>query len=380
MIPYGRQSINEQDIEAVLKVLRSDWLTQGPSVQEFEEKLAKYCGAGYAVVCNSGTSALHAAFVAAGIGKGDEFIVPTITFPATSNVGLWSGALPVFVDSVNNGNIDSEKIEEKITAKTKAIVPVDFTGRPVDLDKIKEIARKHHLLVIEDACQALGASYDGVKIGAVADLTAFSFHPVKNITTAEGGAVVTSNEKFYKIMKQFVTHGVTKENFENESPGAWWFEQQFLGLNYRLTDMQAALGISQLSRLDSFLEKRRKIVKKYNQAFENIINIRIPEDDTDKVKSAWHLYVIELVGDAKDRRAEVFKKLRESGVGVQVHHVPVHYHPYYERLGFHKGLAPNAERLYEAVLSLPLYPDLTQAEQNYVIEKVLTIVGTVVSK
>ncbi len=375
MIPYARQSINQEDIEAVLDVLRSDRLTQGPKIAEFENNLAKYCGANYAVVMNSGTAALQAAFFAAEISQGDEFITSTLTFPATSNVGLWLGAKPVFVDTLPNGNLDPNKIEEKITEKTKAIVPIDFTGRPVELEKIKEIAKKHNLLVIEDACQALGATYKGEKIGSISDFTTFSFHPAKNITTGEGGAVLTNSEEFYKKMKMFVTHGITKENLEIESPGDWYFEQHFLGQNYRLTDLGAALGVSQLKRLDDFVNKRREIVRKYNEAFANLKNIEIPEKDNENVKSAWHLYVIRLINDLHGKRGEIFKKLREAGIGVQVHHVPTNHHPHFQKLGYKKGLTPVAEDLYENIISLPIYPDLSAEDQDKVINIVKKLVA-----
>lgn len=374
MIPYGRQTIGEDDIEAVVQALRSNWLTQGPLVDEFEKRLAEYCGTKYAVVVCNGTAALHAAYVAAGFKPGDEFITSPMTFVATANAGLWQGAVPVLVDiDPLTGNMDPELIEAKITNKTKAIVPIDYTGRPANLDKIKEIATKHNLLIIEDACQALGATYQNKKIGSFTDLTVFSFHPVKTITTGEGGAIATDNESFYRHMKRFVTHGITKTDFVHESPGDWYIEMQELGMNYRLTDLQCALGLNQLKKIDTFVAKRRELAKQYDQAFADFDYIIRPQLDTADIISAWHLYAIRLTGKLKGRRAEVFKKLREQGVFVQVHHVPVHHHPYYHSLGFSKDSFPLTNDFYENVISLPIYPDLTAEDQQIVIEKIRTI-------
>lgn len=377
MIPYGRQSIDNDDIAAVEAVLKSDYLTQGPAVEEFEKALAAYCDSTYAVVVSNGTTALHAAYVAMDLKEGDEVITSPVTFPATSNAALWQGAHPVFVDiDPRTGNIDAEKIEEKITTKTRAIAPIDYTGRPVDLDRIQEIAKKHNLIVVEDACQALGGSYKGKKVGSVSDLTVFSFHPVKSITTGEGGAILTNNENFYKRMKKFITHGITKTDFENPTHGPWYFEMQMLGNNYRLTDMQAALGLSQLKKLDSFIEKRRALVKRYNEAFQNISAFQTPLPDTQDIQSAWHLYVIELQNEWKTKRREMVEYLRNNGVGAQIHHIPVHLHPYYQSLGFKQGDLPLAENFYNGIISLPLYPDLTKEQQDTVIELVKKFINS----
>ncbi|MDO8626792.1 MAG: UDP-4-amino-4,6-dideoxy-N-acetyl-beta-L-altrosamine transaminase [Candidatus Magasanikbacteria bacterium] len=373
IIPYGRQSIGADDIAAVEAVLRSDRLTQGPKVEEFEQALAEYCGARFAVVTSSGTSALHTAYAAVGLSAGDEIISSPITFPATTNAALWQGAKPVFVDvESKTGNINVDLIKASITSKTKAIVPVDYTGRPVNLAAIKKLAQQHNLVVIEDACQALGATYHGKKIGSISDLTVFSFHPVKSITTGEGGAVLTDNENWYKKMKMFVTHGVTKapDNLTISSPGAWYFEMQLLGNNYRLTDLQAALGISQLKKLDQFVARRRELVTRYSAALADQAAIVTPPADSTSEESAWHLYVIQLQGKLSGQRAEMFKKLQESGVGVQVHHMLSYYHPYYQKLGYLRGACPRAEAWYESIISLPLYPDLTLADQDYVIKTV----------
>ena len=293
MIPYSRQFIDEEDIEEVVKVLKSDFITQGPKIQEFEKKLAKYCGPKYAVVFNSGTSALHGAYFALlGLRKGDEFITSPITFVATANAGLYLGAKPVFVDiEADTGNIDALKIEKKITKKTKLIVPVHYAGHPVDLEKISEIAKKNKLFVVEDACHALGAKYrrqkavsskqnkdkkseDWIKIGSCkySDMTVLSFHPVKHITTGEGGSVLTNNEEFYQRLLMFRTHGITKDSsrftiHDSRLIGDWYYEMQFLGYNYRMTDIQAALGTSQLKKLDSFVDRKRAIADCYNKAF-----------------------------------------------------------------------------------------------------------------
>ncbi len=375
MIPYGRHSINEDDIAEVTKVLRSDWLTQGEKVGQFEKELADYCGVKYAVAVSNGTTALHTAFAAAGIKSGDEFITSAMTFVATSNVGIWQGARPVFVDiDENSGNIDVNQIEERITEKTKAIVPIDYTGRPAELQKIKAIARKYNLVVIEDACQALGAQYRNKKIGSISDLTVFSFHPVKSITTGEGGAVLTDNEDYYKKMKSFVTHGIVKSNFVNESPGSWYFEMQELGQNYRLTDIQCALGISQMKRLNHFIGERRRMAGRYDEAFKDCEKIQIPQSDDNAHKSSWHLYVIRLKGELTKKRNEIFNKMREAGVGLQVHHIPVYLHPYYQKLGYKKGICSKTEAWYGSALSLPIYPDLKEEEQDYVISKLKLIV------
>lgn len=376
MIPYGRQSISSGDVEEVVKILQSDWLTQGPKVEEFEKKLADYCGAKYAVVMNSGTAALHAAYFAAGFKQGDEFITSPMTFVATGNAGLWQGARPVFVDiDQQTGNIDPDKIEAAITSKTKAIVPIDYAGRPADLKRIKAIAEKHNLLVIEDGCHALGASYFEEKIGSVTDMTIFSFHPVKSITTGEGGAVLTNNEGWYKKMKIFVTHGISKDNLVNTSPGAWYFEMQELGQNYRLTDIQCALGISQLARLDSSIAKRRLIMRRYNEELKNIVALTLPPEDSAEIFSTWHLYVVNLKGVFATKRAEVFAKLREANIGVQVHYIPVYMHPYYRRNGYVDTFLPITEQFYNTCLSLPIFPDLSEPDQEKVISTLKIILS-----
>ncbi|MDO8430345.1 MAG: UDP-4-amino-4,6-dideoxy-N-acetyl-beta-L-altrosamine transaminase [bacterium] len=371
MIPYGHQSIDDSDIKAVIKVLKSDWLSQGPKIAEFEEALAKYCGAKYAVIFSSGTAALHAAYFSAGLKSGDEFITTPLTFAATGNAGLYLGAKPVFADIGEDLNLDPEETVKKINSKTKLISVVDFAGLPAKLDELKKIARKHNLVLVEDGCHALGASYKGKKIGSVADMTAFSFHPVKSITTGEGGAVLTDNKDYYEKMKVFRHHGIVRDpsKFKNKSDGDWYHEMQELGFNYRITDIQAALGISQLKRLDKFIKARKKIASAYNQAFKKFSDkIKLPSDSKD-FSSSWHIYILRLKGKLEKKRAEVFKKLREAGIGAQVHYLPVYLHPYYQSLGYKKGLCPKAEEYYETAISLPIFPDLKLKDQQFVIKK-----------
>jgi len=377
MIPYGHQSIDESDIRAVVEVLKTDWLSQGPKISEFENDLAKYCGSKYAVIFSSGTAALHVAYFVAGLKAGDEFITTPMTFAATANAGLYLGAKPVFADIGEDNNLDPKEAVKKITSKTKLISVVDFAGLPAKLDEFKRIAREHNLVLIEDGCHALGASYKGKKIGSVADMTAFSFHPVKSITTGEGGAVLTDNKEYYEKMKVFRHHGIVRDpsKFKERSHGDWYHEMQELGFNYRITDIQAALGISQLKRLDKFIKARKKIAGIYNKALKKFSKkVLLPEDDKD-ASSSWHIYVIKLRGELSDKRQEIFKKLREAGIGVQVHYIPVYLHPYYKSLGYKKGICPKAELYYETAISLPIFPDLSLKDQNYVIENLIKILS-----
>lgn len=369
MIPYGYQSIDKSDIKAVIRVLKSDWLTQGPKIDEFEKKLSEYCGTKYSVVFSNGTAALHAAYFAAGFKKGDEFVTTPLTFVATANAGLYLGAKPVFADIDEDGNLNSGEVEKKITKETRAIVVIDYAGKPARLDKFRVIARKHNLILIEDACHALGAEYKGKKIGSVSDMTIFSFHPVKSITTGEGGAALTSNKDYYEKLKLFRTHGITKSNLKNKAEGDWYYEMQELGFNYRMTDIQAALGISQMKKLDRFVKARKQITLKYKKAFFQYQDVLELPKETEGRSSAWHLYPIRLKGRLAGKRADIFKKLREANIGVQVHYIPVYWHPFYQKLGYRKGICPKAEAFYESAISLPIYPDLKLKDQKFVIEK-----------
>ncbi len=368
-IPYGRQSIDEEDIQVVVDVLRSDYLTTGPKVAEFEQKVADYVGAKYAVAVSNGTAALHIACLAAGIGQGDEVITTPITFAASSNCVLYCGGTPIFADiDVHTYNIAPQEIERKITDRTKAIIPVHYTGQPCDMDVIMEIARKHNLLVIEDAAHALGASYKGKRVGSISDMTCFSFHPVKPITTGEGGMVVTNDEELYRRLVLFRSHGITRdEELLTENQGGWYYQQLELGYNYRITDISCALGGSQMDKLDIFLEKRWEIANRYNKAFKNVQGIKIPQQ-MESCSSGWHLYMIQVMN--KDRK-EVFDRLRAAGIGVNVHYIPVYQHPYYRSHGYSDCCLPNAEEFYERAVSLPIYPALTVEQQQYVIDKVI---------
>ena len=368
-IPYGRQSINEQDIEAVVNVLKSDYLTTGPKIAEFERKVADYTGAKYAVAIANGTAALHAACYAAGIGEGDEVITTPITFAASSNCVLYCGGTPVFADiNPETYNISPEDIERKITPKTKAIIAVHFTGQPCEMEQIHVIAHKYNLIVIEDGAHALGAEYQGKRVGTLSDMTTFSFHPVKHITTGEGGMILTDNPELYQRLKLFRTHGITREEeLLTKNDGPWYYEQLDLGHNYRITDIQCALGVSQMDRLPEFLEKRKQIAKRYNEAFAANEQIQLPYQK-EGCDNAWHLYVIRI---KNGKRKEIFEKLRAAGIGVNVHYIPVYQHPYYRTHGYAEVTCPNAEEYYKECISLPMYPDLKEEEQEYVIEKVL---------
>lgn len=367
-IPYGRQSIDEEDIQAVVDTLRSDFLTTGPKVHEFEQCVADYVGAKYAVAISNGTAALHAACYAAGIGEGDEVITTPITFAASANCALYCGGRPVFADiDPVTYNIDPEDIERKITDKTKAIVAVHYTGQPCDMDAIHKIAKEHNLIVIEDAAHALGADYKGQKIGSMSDMTTFSFHPVKHITTAEGGMIMTNNKELYEKLVLFRTHGITRNpELLSRDEGPWYYEQIDLGYNYRITDVQCALGISQMRKLDTFVAKRREIARRYDQAFEENPNIVIPYQK-EGCNNSYHLYVIQVKN--VDRRF-VFEELRAAGIGVNVHYIPVYTFPYYQKHGYDNMKCQNAEELYDRIISIPMYPDLTVEEQNYVIEQI----------
>lgn len=366
MIPYGKQTIEQDDIQAVVDVLKSDFLTTGPQIAEFEQTVADYVGAKYAVAISNGTSALHAACFAAGIRPGDEVITTPLTFAASANCVLYCGGTPVFADvDPKTYNIDPEDIRRKITDRTKAIIAVHLAGQPCDMDAIHSIAREHGLIVIEDGAHALGSVYKGKKVGSMSDMTTFSFHPVKPITTGEGGMIVTDNEDFYKKMILFRSHGITRDDsIMTRNDGPWFYQQFDLGYNYRITDIQCALGCSQMKKLDRFLARRKEIVARYNEAFADCDNIITPYQLSD-TESGWHLYIVQVKNC--DRR-QVFENMREKGIGVNVHYIPVYMHPYYQEHGYENVHCANAEEIYSHIISLPLYPGLTSEQQDYVID------------
>lgn len=377
MIPYSTQDIADADVKAVTKAIRDPYLTQGPAILRFEQALAKASGTKYAVAVNSGTAALHAAYFAAGVGKGDEVIVPAMTFAATANAALYLNAKPVFADvDLATGLIDPKDAAKKITKKTKAIVGVDYAGRPAPLKELRALAKKHGLAFIEDGAQSLGATYAGKPVGSYADMTTFSFHPVKSITTAEGGAIVTNDKDLYDAMMEFRTHGITKDPKKlTKDEGPWYQEMHALGFNYRITDIQAVLGESQIKRLPAFMKKRRAIAAKYPKLLAKVSGIILPPADLAGQTSAWHLYAIR-VADPKKRRA-VFEGLRSRGIGVQVHYLPVYRHPYYQKLGYKKGLCPNAEAFYAGEISIPIFPKLTDAQQKQVAKTLAEVLRSV---
>ncbi len=376
-IGYGHQYIDEADIQAVVDVLKSDFLTCGPKIEEAEKKLCHITGAKHAVLIANGTAALHAMIFAAGIGPGDEVITTPLTFAASANCALYCGARPVFADiNPETYNIDPQSIEEKITDKTKAVVAVDFTGQAVEADKIRAICDKHNLIFIEDAAHSLGTKYNGKLVGSIADMTEFSFHPVKTCTAGEGGAITTNDDELYKRLVLFRTHGITRaqEIMDKPAEGGWYYQQIDLGYNYRMTDMQAALLSSQLDKLEMFGKRRKELVRRYDEAFsampEIVVQKEIPESDTVR-----HLYIIQLNSDMLTcSRREIFEALQAEGVGVNVHYIPVYSFPYYQKLGYRMGECPKAEHLYERIISIPLYYSLTDAEQDKVIKAVKKVI------
>ena len=370
MIPYGRQNIDDEDIAAVVRVLRSPLITQGPVVEEFESRVAQYCGAEYAVAFNSGTSALHAAMYAAGIKPGDEVISTPLTFVATANAAVYMGAIPVFVDiDPDTFCIDTSRIEEAITPQTRAIVPVDYAGYPVDMDMIKAIAKRHDLIVVEDAAHALGAIREDVPVGKDADMTMFSFHPVKHITTGEGGMILCNEERYWRQLCSCRSHGIERQavNWEYDDEGPWYYEMQELGYNFRMTEIQSALGISQFKKLPNFIEQRREIAARYDAALLDIPWLNLAPQPALVYKHAYHLYPILLDRDID--RKDFFCYMRAHDIGVQVHYIPVHLQPYYQRnFAYGRGDFPVAEEIYAREVSLPIYPGLTEPDQAYVIQ------------
>ena len=373
-LPYGRQTIDKEDIQEVTRTLSSDFLTCGPKVREFEEKFATYVGSKYAVAVSSGTAALHLACIAAGLKHDDEMITSPITFVASANCALYCNAKPVFADITEQGLIDENDIEKKITTKTKVIIPVHYAGLPCNLEAISHIAKKNRVTIIEDACHALGAKYKNTKIGdcSYSSMVCFSFHPVKHITTGEGGMITTNSTELYQKLLMLRHHGISKDHFsfniQNQEP--WYHEMQHLGFNYRITDFQCALGISQLKKVDQFVNKRRSLAKNYELLFRKLKeNKQISMlGEQEEQYHAYHLYVI-LLKNA-DLRLKVFKMLNDNVIHCQVHYIPVYWHPYYQKLGYSKGLCPKAEEFYSRIISLPLYPSLTEEEQTKIIDKI----------
>lgn len=374
---YGRQWIDDDDVKAVTEVLKSPFITQGPEVEKLERALCDYTGAKYAVCIANGTAALYVACVAAGIGAGDEVITTPMTFAASANCALYCGAKVVFADiNPETYNIDPESIREKITDKTKAIVAVDFTGQVVEVDEIRKICDEYNLIFIEDAAHSIGSKYNGKQVGSLADLTTFSFHPVKTITGGEGGAILTDNEEYYKKLLLYRSHGITKDPDMMEHPTGetWYYEQLGLGYNFRLTDIQAALIRSQLSKIDQFATRRKEIVKRYSDAFQDMEGI-IVQKEIEQSDSCRHLYIIQLDLDKLTcTRKEFFDALSAENVQPQVHYIPVYYFPYYQKLGYRKGICPNAEKVYEGIMSIPLYPAMTDEDVDDVIMSVKKIV------
>jgi UDP-4-amino-4,6-dideoxy-N-acetyl-beta-L-altrosamine transaminase len=374
-VPYARQSINREDIDAVIETLESDWLTQGPAIERFEKKVADYCGAKYAVAVANGTAALHIATLAAGVAPGDEVWTSPNTFVASANAALYCGAKPDFVDiDARTYNLCAGKLEEKLKSRRppKVLIPVHFSGQPCDMEALSKLARERGITIIEDAAHALGASRKGEKVGSgrFADMTTLSFHPVKIITTGEGGMVLTNRPDLYEKLILLRSHGITRDSREmaNESEGAWYYEQIGLGFNYRITDIQAALGISQMDRCDEFIARRRVLAGRYDQLLAPLPLI-LPFQAHGSF-SAWHLYVVQIDSTRTSKtRREVFDHLRAAGIGVNVHYIPVHRQPFYRRLGFKAGDFPEAERYYQNALSIPMFPAMSDEDQDYVVEK-----------
>jgi len=377
-IYYGRQWIEEEDINAVVNVLRSDFITCGPKVAELESKLKEYTTARHSMVCANGTAALHCACIAAGIQSGDEIITTPLTFVASANCVKYCGGTVAFADvNPSTYNIDPDNIEKKITDRTKAVIAVDYTGQAVEYEKIRDVCDRHNLIFIEDAAHAIGTKYNGKPVGSLADMTCFSFHPVKTITAGEGGAVTTNSDDLYHKLVLAHTHGIEHdEKYMEEAPheGVWYYEQVCLGYNYRMTDFQAALLISQLQKLEAFKKRRQEIADKYDEAFREMPEVII-QQEIEQSDTCRHLYVIRLdLSKMRCTRRQFFDALGAEGVQPQIHYIPVYWFPYYKRLGYKKGLCPNAEKVYESIMSIPLYPKMTDKDVYDVISAVKKVV------
>ena len=375
---YGHQYIDDADIQAVVDVLKSDYLTCGPKITELEKRLCEITGAKYAVAVSNGTAALHIACQAAGVTEGDEVITTPITFAASANCALYCGAKPVFADiNERTYNIDPASIEEHMTDKTKAVVAVDFTGQAVELDSIMKLCKEKGAVLIEDGAHSIGTKYNDRGVGSVADMTTFSFHPVKTVTGGEGGAVLTNNEEYYKKLVLFRAHGITRDTslMEKECEGGWYYEQVALGMNYRMTDIQAALVLSQLDKLEMFSNRRKEIVAKYNAAFAEIPEITVQEEIAES-DTTRHLYILRIKPELLNvDRKGFYDAMAAENICCNVHYIPVYYHPYYEHLGYKKGLCPKAEKLYDEMMSLPLYYSMTDKDAEDVIAAVKKIVA-----
>lgn len=373
MIPYGRQLIDADDIRAVVDVLKSDYLTTGPMVGEFEQAVCEFTGAKFAVAVSNGTAALHAAMFASEINAGDEVITSPMTFAATSNSVIYQKGTPIFADVCPETLlINPQSVKGKITQKTKAIIAVDYAGQPCDYDALQTIADENGLLLISDACHSIGGAYKGRAVGTLADMTCFSFHPVKHITTGEGGMILTDSSILADKLRLFRNHGITTDHRQRFESGSWSYEMTELGYNYRITDIQCALGKSQLSKLRGWIKIRQKIARVYDDAFKDIKQIT-PLKVVTGVSNAYHLYVIKLSDELN--RSEIFDKLRQEGIGVNVHYIPVHMHPYYKKVfGTTPGMCPISETAYEHIISLPIFPALTEDDQMMVIETLKRVI------
>jgi perosamine synthetase len=377
MIPYGKQTIDQGDIECVIKVLEeNNYLTTGPRILEFEKKICNYIGSRYGIAVNSGTAALHGAMFAIDITKGDEVIVPAISFVASSNCVLYQNGTPIFCDiEPDTLNIDVNKIEELITAKTKAIVMVDMCGQPCKYDKIRKICNKYNIILIQDAAHSLGAHYNEMKVGSYADITCLSFHPVKNITTCEGGMIITNSINYYEKCKIFRTHGIIRDYKERDKSNTHYYDMTELGYNYRIPDILCALGINQLNKLDNFIKRRNEIANRYNSFFLDYKNLVEPLKNY--FYNAYHIYVVKLkLENLNISRDDIFKKMKEANIGVNVHYIPIYYHTYYKKLGYKKGLCPVSENTYEKIITLPIYPLLENKDIDYVCKTLLKILSS----
>lgn len=373
-LPYGRQSIDESDIQAVVETLRSDYLTTGPKVDEFEDRLCELTGAKYAIAVNSGTAALHCAYYACGLGSGDTMVTSPMTFAATTNAALHLGARPIFADiDPETGLIDPESVDERMDSRTRLVVPIDFAGQPADYSALRDICDAKNCLLVADAAHSLGATYQSTAVGTLADATCTSFHPVKPFTTGEGGAVLTDEARVAEVSKSFRTHGIERNDCHIDD-GPWVAEQRHLGLNYRLTDIQCALGLSQMNRLSTFIERRTQIAVRYAAAFADEQAFQPLKAHEDR-RSGWHLFILKV--EEPQRRKAFFESLRSNGVLVQVHYVPVYWHPYYRSIGYSKGMCPYAEEFYSRILSIPIYPAMSDSDVDFTIETVKRIAGEV---